>query len=441
MRRILRPYQAEGVRRLQKTDFAMLGDEPGLGKTGQLLHAASGPTLIVCPAMLQDVWSDEIKAWDLDPEQFTLVSYSMLNRRVDNKVQNAPRPEYKRRWGTIIWDEAHYLKGRKTTWSLASMGLVADRRLMATGTPIPNWAYELWMPAKILQPERKEYFASFWRWVDEWFKVEDVVKRRGAKPVKEIGDIRRGLTWEMFGRDLGLTAEHWLRRERDMVLTDLPPLTQQTIFVGMTPRQAKVYRDLKKDFYAQIEDGQEIILWAAGGQHVKLMRIASGLEIELTDVRDSGKLDMLEELMLDRTHPTLICCAYRQSAEEVAKRCRALGKQTVVVSGAYSATQNRDAVRDFKEGRAQVLSATIAKISEGLTLTEADTVIMFERDPRPSKNEQAIRRIHRIGQTRPCHAIDLVTKGTVDAKLLPLLQSKSDHQMRVMQALDFAKLL
>lgn len=443
MTRILRPYQAEGVRRLQKTEYAMLGDEPGLGKTSQLLHAASGPTLIICPAMLIDVWHEEIAAWGLDPEQFVVTSYSMLNRRGDrNTVVAAPRPEFKRPWGTIIWDECHYLKGRKTTWSLASKTLTADRRLMATGTPIPNWAYELWMPAKILQPHRADYFSSYWRWVDVWFTVQDVIKKRGGKPVKDISnELRRGLDWHAFAADLGVGGGHWLRRERDTVLTDLPPLTQQTIYVGMTTRQAKVYRDLKKDFYAQAEDGQEIILWSSGGLHAKLMKVASGLEVELTDVHDSGKLDMLEELMLDRTHPTLICTAYRQSAEEVAKRMRAMGKQTVVVSGSYSTQQNRAAIQHFREGRANILSATIAKISEGLTLTEADTVILFERDPRPSKNEQAIRRIHRIGQTRPCHAIDLVTKGTVDAKLLPLLKAKSDHQMEVMSAMDFANLL
>ena len=88
---------------------------------------------------------------------------------------------------------------------------------------------------------------------------------------------------------------------------------------------------------------------------------------------------------------------------------------------------------------ALTLIGTIATMSEGFTLTQADTCIFLERDPRPSKNEQARRRIHRIGQERPCLSIDLVTPRSVDETMLKLVQEKTDHQMAVLTAFDLVQ--
>jgi len=80
-------------------------------------------------------------------------------------------------------------------------------------------------------------------------------------------------------------------------------------------------------------------------------------------------------------------------------------------------------------------------LAEGLTLVQADLTVFLEKSYKPSRNEQAIRRIHRLGQTRPVTVLDYVTPGTVDQRIRSLLASKTDRRMRHLAAARFASLL
>lgn len=442
-----RSYQQEGTQFLKTAGRGILADEPGLGKTNQLLMAAEGRTLIVSPAMLEDVWMSkderdpgEIQRWrpDLDA---TWTSYSSLCQRDGRKVLPKPRPEWDQQWDTVIFDESHYLKERKTLWTQAAQKLKTDRLFLATGTPLPNWGHEIFTSLQLMYPEHTKpggMFGSYWRWVSQWFHV---VPSQHNPQARTVGSLLPGWSWDDF-TEQNLMGGKWLRRWRDDVLTDLPPLDQQRIYVEMTPEQAKVYKQVKKDLYAEIEStGNEIISWSRAGSHTKLLKLCTGIESEDPDyAKDGCKISALREIMADRTSPTLVFTVFRNSAEAVARAMRAEGRSVGVISGDYSLDARKATARSFRAGEIQVLVGTLGTISEGLTLTAADTCVFLERDPRPSKNEQALRRIHRFGQERPCLSIDLVTKGTVDVPLLALLAEKSDQQMAAMTAFDLAQL-
>jgi SNF2 family DNA or RNA helicase len=182
------------------------------------------------------------------------------------------------------------------------------------------------------------------------------------------------------------------------------------------------------------------VAWSAGGVYPKLLRLSTGIEVEDPNYTKYGsKLTVVRELMANRTHPTLIFCHFRATAEVCANMLRKDGFRVGVISGAYTDTQRRQAVADFRQGRYDVLVGTLATMSEGFTLTRADTAIFIERDPRPSKNLQAIRRIQRFGQDRPCLRIDLITPGTVDEVMLQLLADKSDQQAAAITGFDLAQ--
>lgn len=438
----LRPYQWDGVEFLCEGERVILADEPGLGKTAQLLTAAEGRTLVVSPAMLEDVWADEARIWrpDLD---LTWVSYSSLCDRIaDAKGRKTvpvpkPRPEYREHWDTVILDESHYIKERKTRWTGAVQDLSTDRVFMATGTALPNWAYEIYTSLCIMFPEDvkpKGWLGSYWRWAGEWFQV--TANRHNAQ-ARDIGDLQGGLTWDDFAEGNRLKGR-WLRRLRDEVLPDLPPMTQQVIQLAMTPEQAKVYKLVKKELYARVEEtGNEIISWSKSGVHTKLMKLCTGVEAEDEEYTSFGcKISAVRELMVGRTHPTLLFTAYRSTCRKTAGALEADGFRVGQISGDYSVSDRKAAAKAFQKGELDVLVGTLGTISEGLTLTAADTCIFIERDPRPSKNEQALRRIHRMGQDRPCLSIDLVTLGTVDVEMVKWLREKSDHQMAAMTAFD-----
>lgn len=420
-----RPYQKQGSEFLLGAKRAILADEPGLGKTNQLIKAAVGHTLVLSPAVLRDVWVEEVAAWADDPSMFEWSSYSALPDRGEDKrgrmslVLEQPRTEYRGPWDTIICDEAHYLKNRQTKWVKALTRVRTHRLYMATGTPFPNWGHEVFQLLRFLYPGDKR-FTNWQRWRDEWF--------RSWKPPwggLQIQGLHRGVTWEDAAREWGMSGR-WLRREMDEVLGDLPPMTSQTIMVDMTPAQAKVYKDYKKDFLAELpHSGQEIATFDSGAQHGKLLQVSSGLESLGFGDKGSGKLDMLVEIMRERTRPTLVFCAYVNTVDAAADRLRSLGLEVGAVSSRYSMDTRRSEIANFQEGKYQVLVGTVGTMSEGITLTRADCCIFVERSPRPDRNEQARRRVRRFGQERPTLSIDLVTRDTVDEGLSKLLKEKA----------------
>lgn len=433
-------FQDDGIRWLAGRPKGLLGDEPGLGKTRQLLLAAEGATLVVAPAMLVGVWKDEIARWrpDLDVE---LVPYTKLCA-----TEKGPRggtvplpqlkPEYRRHYDTLIFDEAHYLKGRKTTWSLAARKLTADRLWMATGTPIPNWAQDLFVLIQMLHDAGDPRWSSYWRWAKRWFEVYRVF---GLTVGNLLDDSDAG--WAEFQRaNLGGV---FLRRTWDDVPEQLPPLRRQTIECKMTPAQAKFYRELKKNYLATLpEIGVEVSCWSAGALATQLVRVSTGLESLHSEARGSGKLNVVRELLLGwGDAPAVLACHFKSTVRALEQLVVDVGREPVVVDGDTPPDRRFALAKQFQEGRGDTLVASIESVAEGLTLTRADRMVFVEKSYRPSRNEQVSRRIRRIGQDRPVLEIDLVTPGTVDARIRSLLTKKTDQQMKALPAAEFAGLL
>lgn len=435
----------EGIPWLRSRSRAMLADEPGLGKSRQALLASEGQTLVVAPAMIVEagVWQDEHDLWT--PElDLTIATYSNLCARKQDKngrwtvPTQLPRPEYAGEWDTVIFDEAHYLKTRQTRWSLAAQRLRHQSLYLLTGTPIPNWAHELYVPIKMLHDRNDRRFSSYWRWVAQWFEVEQNY-RSASKHARLVGELLEHHTWDEFA-EYNLDGVY-LRRKRADVLKDLPPTTEVTYEVLMEPKQARAYRELKRDYVTWLEDGTEIAAWSKAGQLIKLAQCSTGLEVITPDVCGSGKYRLMCELMSDRQgSPTVVCSLFRATARAAQTHLERMGFSVVTLTGATPKAARRDAVRDFQDGRYDVLVGTIEAMGEGLTLTAADTMIFLERSFRPSKNEQMMWRCNRIGQTRPVTVIHLITPKSVDSNMLKLLQTKTDHQMEALSAADLLAL-
>lgn len=474
-------YQDAGVEFLRAQSRALLGDDPGLGKSRQLLLAAEGPTLVLAPAAILDagVWTFEHQRWRPDLE-LVQCSYSALCRRVRTpkggyEVLPQPKPEYaKTVWGTVIADEAHYLKGRKTSWALAAHKLKTHRFWMATGTPIPNYAYELWGLLRFLYPRTDRRFSSFWRWARH-YPQHELSSEAYERHELECPGCGWFQVWEPpYGgtKFLGLTecdpdcadrpphdpCTHWhafqrenlggryLARRRGDVGLGLPPVTPQTIETPMAPAQRKAYRELKAEFLTMVEAADDrtvpVMAWSKGGLHTKLAKATTGLETLVPGSKGSGKLDVLRELLEDRrADATLVLVWFRDTGRAVMDLLGRMDLYGELYDGGTPKLERERIVRDFQAGKVPVMVGSLGTIAEGLTLTRADTAIFVERAWRPSRNSQAVDRLNRIGQTRPVTAITLVTPKTVDAAMSATLESKSDEQARALSVGDFAAML
>lgn len=465
-------YQERGIEFMQAHPRCMNLDDMGLGKSRQALMAAEGKTLVVAPKMIVDmgVWQAEHKKWSPNLN-LSIVSYHDLPRRkvflvptkdgkgnrFQSKMTDDLNPVIDTYWDTVIFDEAHYLKSRKAHWALASFRLKSERMMLLTGTPIPNWGHELFMLLRHLRPEdarRGGPLGSYWNWVQRWFQVEPL-KGKGGHVISEYhttGILRDCNSSCSLTRD---SCEHWqafreeefkgrwIRRLKTDVLTELPSLmgAEDLYRVPMVPTQQKAYQSLKKDMVAILDSGEDIYAWNDAGLLTKLRKLSTGLEC-ISSQQGSGKLDVLSEILSNRSKPTLVVGNFHATLDAIGKRCDALSLRWRELSGRTPQISYRRATGEmFQRGELDVLVGQVDTVSEGITLTASDMVIIVEHSWRPAKNHQVIQRIHRLGQTNPCTVVRLVTKGTVDESMQELLKIKTEEQIRALPARDWKSIL
>lgn len=458
-------HQQEGIQWIQKVKRGLLGDEPGLGKSRQAIEAFDGGrNLIIAPAMVINggTWRDELERWSSNPGSWTVLPYSGLNaRRKTSRGGYAASEdlvsEARGHWDSVTLDEAHYVKGRNTYWTKTAheIGKNSDHVLAMTGTPIPNWAHELFTLLQLIHPDkaqskpgRKAEFGSYWGWAKSWFWVEPSEFQEHQLVVGKL----KACGAECYLAPLNQPCEHYhefmaanlgpqfMRRLRDDVL-DLPPVTTQTIETPMDTAQKKIYSDMKKHYMAEVDD-KEVLSWTDGARHVALDKISvSPWLLNPEGEPRGGKFEQLRYDLQSRSRPTLVLAHYRDVVDACATVARSVGATAGVVRGGLTKSQQGAAIQAFKDGKLDVLVGSLETVAEGLQLTVADMAIFVETSYKPYRNEQAKNRVHRLGQTRPVTIKDYVTPRTVDEKKRALLREKTEDQIRFMSAGEFKRLL
>lgn len=459
-------HQQENVEWIQRVRKGLLADQPGLGKSRSAIEAVkdTDSVLVVAPKMIINarVWQDEIERWAGDPSKFTIAPFSMLNDRVktgrnasSTKPVKRVREEYRRHFDAVIIDEAHYIKGRGNFWTEAVQKITkaSDIVVPMTGTPIPNWSHELFTVLQLIHPDESkpgQRFGGFWRWAGEWFDTTPTRFSDGNPVVGEMLECTPKCKtrnpedpcshFRKFA--LANLGDRWMRHLRDDCL-DLPPLNVYDIPSPMSSDTQRAYRNLKRDFATHYEDG-EILAWTQGSLNVILDRITTSpwLVYKKGDPH-GGKLDLLDRDLaglVPAGEQVLAFAHYQDSVEACARVASRHGSAGFVHGGMTDAQIERE-VLAFKQGKTRTLVGSLETLAEGVTLTMANTAIFVERSFKPSRNQQATYRIHRMGQTRPCQVIRYITPHSVDSKKERLLASKTDHQMRMMSAATFATLL
>lgn len=459
----LKEYQRENVDWIQRVRRGLLADEPGLGKSRSALEGFAGAerVLIIAPSLVLEagVWHDEVERWGSDDTEYFVGPYSMLNDRLrtgrgsGTKPIKRLRPEYRGHWDAVIVDEAHYIKGRSTswTWAVDQIAKNSDQLLLMTGTPIPNWSHEVFTLLRTINPEEAHpgrKYGSFWRWAEQWFDCSPTRFSNGNPVVGELLEctpkclLRNAdnpcVHYEAFARDnFGAKYMRHLRSEH----LDLPPLRFVDVAVNLEPDSKRAYSQLKRDFATHI-DGHETLAWSQGAKNVMLDKVTTSPWLLHKEGEPyGGKFEQLREDLNSRTGPTLVLAHYRDTVEAATRVATNLGLRAQFIHGGTTDKQNARFVRQFKQGKLDVLVGSLETLAEGLTLTIADTAIFLERSYKPSRNTQATYRIHRLGQEKECTIIRYITPKTVDEKKEELLNTKTDRQMRTLTAAQFAQIL
>jgi SNF2 family DNA or RNA helicase len=429
------------VRFLCAQGNCLLGDDQGTGKTLQAIVAAESTqhhqnVLVVCPNTLKGVWAQEHAKWTAHPDTpvavieagsraqqqdaftggWVVVNYEALRAEAVFRKERVPRTlkmrqvldgaatrarfYWNRRWDWVILDEAHRLKGRDTQTYQAVQALQARRLLCLTGTPLQNEPGELWTLLHLLDPGR---YSSYWRFFGLYVDyTEDPFYGR-----REIHGVRNE---HLLRREI---APIVLRRTKAEVLPYLPPKTYQTVPVGMTPTQRKAYREMHREMYLTLSSGDELEARSVVAQILRLRQLLSTpANFDLPD--RSGKLDAAVELIQDAPGKVVVFTLFRRTVACLGARLQRAKIPHAELLGGMSTAEVEAAKAALNTGEARVLVATLGAGGVGHTLTGASTVLFVDQHWNPAMQEQAVDRLHRIGQEEPVRVLNLVVPGTVD---------------------------
>jgi hypothetical protein len=220
------------------------------------------------------------------------------------------------------------------------------------------------------------------------------------------------------------------------ILDELPPKTYTDIEVTLAPRQRKAYDQMRKNMLAWIGEHEDQPLTAAVvvAQLCRLQQFAlASAHIEMRPVRrrktgqvelvryvvleePSSKLAALEEVIDDHPNESFVVFSqFKSMANLVARKLESKNISVGVYTGDVREQSVRDKLVDeFQHGDIQVFVGTIAAGGESITLHRSSTCILLDRHWTPTKNEQAVDRLHRDGQKHPVQVIDIIARNTVD---------------------------
>jgi superfamily II DNA or RNA helicase len=426
----LYPYQMRGALFLAYRGRAILGDDMGLGKTAQTLAATElmarergiERVLVVAPASVKYQWETEIRKYTNRPVQvieggnserrqqyrqptfYRLINYEIAVRDLDEL--NAWQPDL------IVLDEAQRIKNWESKTSKAVKRLRSRYAVVLTGTPLENKLEELYSIVQFVDDRRLGpafQFLSDHRVVDEEGKLQGY---------RNLDKIREKL------------APIMLRRTRAEVLSQLPARTDNTVYVEMVDAQRGPYAEhqstlarlIAKKYLSEV-DRRRILACLA---NLRMLCDSTFLLDKQTNV--SPKLEEFEELLRDLLaagpHKVVVFSQWEMMLQKAAEVVQKLGVGYALLHGKVPGKERRALLERFRDDEeCRVFLSTDAG-GTGLNLQVADTVINLEVPWNPAVLEQRIARVHRMGQHRPVQVFNLVTRDSIEERVVRTLDKK-----------------
>lgn len=449
----LRPYQIEGYQfltYLTSNRFGgILADDMGLGKTLQSIawvlwlrsrKKADGPhlpVLVVCPKSVLDVWALEFNK--AAPHLRVLVLHdrdlfdlALVQNQIDvlvinyTQMRNVIEELSSIRWLAAILDEGQQIKNPDSQTARAARQLRADNRLVLTGTPLENRLLDLWSLMTFATPGALGERAYFHRHFD---------RRKDSRASERLAARLRPFL---------------LRRTKSQVARDLPSRSEENMLCEMSGRQAELYKE-------ELARAQHLVLSSSGFDMVNRRRFAilqaltrlrqicchPGLLDPHAANEESAKLtatlDLIQELHAEG-HKVLLFSQFVTMLKIIRTKLEELNLPYHWLTGA--STDRAGIVKAFQEDeKASVFLLSLKAGGSGLNLTAASYVILYDPWWNPAVENQAIDRAHRIGQTQPVMAYRMLTKNTIEEKIMTLQHKKNLMVSNVLGEGGFTNLL
>jgi SNF2 family DNA or RNA helicase len=451
----MRNYQSDGLNWLNFLQTAGLGgclaDDMGLGKTIQTLamlqynkenippkeqkgnkpelnlfeYSKSKLTsLIIVPASLVYNWENEIKRFVPEMkvysykgnqrkkstsyfQNYDIILSSYHTIRQDIELISSFSFHY------IILDESQVIKNPASMLYKTVTRLKSEFKLVLTGTPVENSLTDLWTQLNFVNPGLLGDLAFF--------------RREFAKPIEKMGDDEKELKLRK------IIQPFILRRTKEKVAQDLPPVTEQTVFCDMTDEQFKVYDEekssvrnsiLKSIASTGLEKSAIVVL-----QGLMKLRQLSNHPVMANEeyAFGSGKFETVlqdMESVIAEGHKILVFSSFVKHLNLYAEELRKKRIRFAMLTGA--STKREKIVNSFQlDPENKIFLISLKAGGVGLNLTAADYVFILDPWWNPASEMQALSRAHRIGQHKSVFVYRYITSDSIEEKIVRLQEKKS----------------
>ena len=424
----LRNYQRRGVEwmhHLCETGcHGLLADEMGLGKTAQVIALLrSRPMvrqrhLVVCPASVVPVWRDEIARFYPDAKIDTLKSGNDFKANKSPCIWLASYTQLRKhralldttKFGYAILDEGQFIKNPDAKVTQACFALKAEHRIVMTGTPLENKQLDLWSIFRYLLPGLLGSRAGF-----ESALIQD---REGT-----MNRLRQQV------------APFILRRTKNEVATELPPKVEMDLLCPLTEVQRAEYARICTEGLARL--GEDIGL-ALREKSFGFLALLTRLRQVCCDpdllpwlnspLTDSGKLQLLIEKLQEVVasgHKVVIFSQFVTLLDRVRTALVTHYPELPRYEITGMTVDRQKPVKDFQTAQgAAAMLVSLKAAGTGITLHAADYVFLLDPWWNPAVEDQAIDRVHRIGQTNTVFVYRMITAGTIEERIQALKGEK-----------------
>ncbi len=417
LNKILRPYQKTGHHWLnflyENKLGACLADDMGLGKTLQVISFIESVydkierILIVCPISILINWQQEIYRFSQmdsyiyhggvrsfpDDTKIILTSYGIMKKEAYNFFSTI-------NFDILVLDEVQHLKNIKSLGSRAVRLLNANFKISMTGTPVENDLIEFYNILDISIPGI---------WGDLSF-----VKNHSDKKTRAVAKKT--------------SSPFILRRTKDQVLSDLPPKTENNIFLEMSePEKSNYAKTLLEIKYkiSQESSRHKYGQILKGLLKLRQQALWQNIDNEIISTKITFLIEQVKQI-IEEGHQILIFSQFTTYLDIIQKHIKSNDWNFARIDGSQSIKTRQKQVELFQTGKTNLFLISLKAGGVGLNLTAASYVFIMDPWWNPAVENQAIDRAHRIGQKNKLSIYRPIIKGSVEEKVLELQKRKKE---------------
>jgi SNF2 family DNA or RNA helicase len=426
---------------------AILADEVGLGKTIEAglilselrLRGLADHALILTPAGLVEQWRDELERKFGLPTAILTGRSGVPDGRGGGPVLLASLAAARRDplkseltrggWDLVIADEAHRLRSAHSASGKLIRMLTTRFLLLLTATPVENRLQDLYEMISLVAPGLLGTPAQF--------RAKYATTGEDVSSPRNLDDLR------------ARTRQVMVRHRRSEVALRLPQRLAETVLVPPDPDELALYADVVERIRVQAREATSARRMAlrsvsrlAGSTPAAaaptLAKLGwTDLAARAEAITDPAKVRLLVRKLAEHTakgEKVLVFTAFRKTLDTVAESVRAAGITATVYDGGLSRAEKERVIGAFR-GDVPVLLST-ESAGEGRNLQFCHVMINLDLPWNPMQIEQRLGRLHRVGQTHDVHLTNLVSKGSVEERILHVLETKINMFELVVGELD-----